>query len=192
MEEKGEDRRIQKTRGLLYDALLSLILEKDYESITIQEIIDRANVGRTTFYAHFVDKDDLLLGRLQRLQDALKAARAESQGLISEPREKLVAFSLPAFEHLYGHRPVYKAIIGSQVRHLVMEYIPVMLANLIKDESRTACQDRKGGDGEIPYDLLVHFVVSTFVSLVSWWLASRTRFTRRRSTLFSAPWFSPV
>ena len=56
MATKAPDRRVQRTRKLLQDALMALILEKGYEAVTIQDIIDRANVGRSTFYAHFLDK----------------------------------------------------------------------------------------------------------------------------------------
>src|SRR3972149_11575951 len=63
------DRRVQKTRKLLQDALIELVAEKGYESVTIQEILDNANVGRSTFYAHFQDKDQLLHSILDRLDD---------------------------------------------------------------------------------------------------------------------------
>lgn len=56
----AEDRRIQKTLKLLREALVSLIAEKPYDSIVVKEILDRANVGRSTFYTHFRDKDELL------------------------------------------------------------------------------------------------------------------------------------
>ena len=59
--DKIADRRVQKTRKLLLDALVSLILEKGYDEVSIQDIIDRANVGRSTFYAHYENKEQLLL-----------------------------------------------------------------------------------------------------------------------------------
>src|SRR5690242_9271786 len=55
-----EDRRSRRTRQMLGDALTALMLEQRYDTITVQEIIDRANVGRSTFYAHYLDKEDLL------------------------------------------------------------------------------------------------------------------------------------
>ena len=58
MESRKVDRRIQRTRQLLDDALIELILEKGYDNITVQNIVDQANVGRSTFYAHFLDKDE--------------------------------------------------------------------------------------------------------------------------------------
>ncbi len=60
MATKKVDRRIQRTRQLLQDALITLILEKGYNKITVQHIIDEANVGRSTFYAHYLDKDELM------------------------------------------------------------------------------------------------------------------------------------
>jgi AcrR family transcriptional regulator len=59
------DRRVQRTRALLRDALMSLIAEKGYRAITVQNIIDRANLGRSTFYAHYQDKEDLLLSGME-------------------------------------------------------------------------------------------------------------------------------
>lgn len=55
------DRRIQKTKKLLTEALIQLILEKEYENVTIQDIIDKANIGRSTFYLHYESKEQLLL-----------------------------------------------------------------------------------------------------------------------------------
>ena len=63
------DRRISKTRRALKKALTELILELGYEDVTVQDVIDRADVGRSTFYAHFVDKDDLLMAILAELQN---------------------------------------------------------------------------------------------------------------------------
>src|SRR5262245_23066722 len=67
------DRRIQRTRDLLHQALISLMIEKGYEVITVQDIIDRANVGRSTFYAHYVGKQDLLVSGLKGLSKHLLA-----------------------------------------------------------------------------------------------------------------------
>src|SRR5881396_2641445 len=68
---KPPDRRVQRTRKLLQDALVSLMIEQGYEATTVQDIIDRANVGRATFYAHFADKETLLVSRLEDLRAML-------------------------------------------------------------------------------------------------------------------------
>ncbi|MEJ2354006.1 MAG: TetR/AcrR family transcriptional regulator, partial [Anaerolineales bacterium] len=71
MKKERVDRRVQRTRQLLNDALMSLIVEKGYDSITVQNIIDRANLGRSTFYAHYQDKDDLLLSGIEDVVHSL-------------------------------------------------------------------------------------------------------------------------
>src|SRR5437867_8818115 len=70
------DRRIQRTRKTLHEALMALVLEGPYDSITVQQILDRANVGRSTFYTHFQDKDELLMWGTQHLRATLSAAAA--------------------------------------------------------------------------------------------------------------------
>src|SRR5260370_8493518 len=67
MKKEKKDRRIQRTRRLLRDALFTLIVERGYEMITVEEITERANVGRATFYAHYKDKEDLLLSSLEEI-----------------------------------------------------------------------------------------------------------------------------
>src|SRR5512134_762137 len=73
---KGPDRRVQRTRQSLQDALVELIVEKGYEDITIQDVIDRANVGRSTFYTHFLDKEDLFLSEFEGLWRQLEQSLA--------------------------------------------------------------------------------------------------------------------
>src|SRR5258708_5227750 len=70
-----KDRRVQKTRKFLHDALVSLIHEKSYETISVKEILDRANVGRSTFYMHFRDKDELLVSGMH---DMLRSIHHEA------------------------------------------------------------------------------------------------------------------
>src|SRR5215510_3081353 len=87
-----KDRRIQKTRKLLHDALGGLIQEKPYDEIAVQEILDRANVGRSTFYMHFRDKDELLLSSIRDMLGSVDATPLPSSG---KPHERIVNFSLP-------------------------------------------------------------------------------------------------
>ena len=68
------DRRIRRTQKSLHQVLISLVLEKDYDLITVQEILDRADVGRPTFYAHFDGKDQLLISGTHELRNTLNAA----------------------------------------------------------------------------------------------------------------------
>src|SRR5260370_17924001 len=88
------DRRVQRTKKLLHKALMSLILEKKYESITVQEILDRADVGRSTFYMHFRDKDELLFSGFQYLQSFLESVPEASATIPGKSDERITRFTL--------------------------------------------------------------------------------------------------
>src|SRR6266498_992647 len=90
MTAKTEDRRIQRTRALLLSALLDLIVERGYEDVSVQDIVDRANVGRSTFYKHFLDKRELLLSGVDGLQELLTQQRAA----LVEPRVQRILADL--------------------------------------------------------------------------------------------------
>ncbi|WP_412537769.1 helix-turn-helix domain-containing protein [Longispora sp. K20-0274] len=70
------DRRVRRTRLALRHALVELMVDKGYDAVTVQDIIDRADVGRSTFYAHFTDKEHLFRSGIQDLQAELRKACA--------------------------------------------------------------------------------------------------------------------
>src|SRR6266566_58483 len=106
------DRRVQRTQDVLHQALISLMVEKGYEVITVQDIIDRANVGRSTFYTHYVGKQDLLRRGLKNLSKHLVAHQRAALAQKGSFRERGFGFSLALFEHVHSHRNVYHAIVG--------------------------------------------------------------------------------
>ena len=107
-----KDRRIQKTRDLLHRSLAALIHEKPYDSISVKEILDRANVGRSTFYTHFSDKDELLVSSIHDLLRSIQTAKPPSSAKRSE---RIISFSLPIFEHIDHHRHTGDARMGAKV-----------------------------------------------------------------------------
>lgn len=170
---KTKDRRVQRTQLLLHKALMSLVLEKKYESITVQEILDRADVGRSTFYVHFRGKDELLFNGFQYLQSFLESAHDASSALPPNSYERIVGFSLPMFEHAFEYRRVNRALLGSSAESVVRRRIDSILVGIVSRELRLAWKKRKGGNVPVSPELLAHFVVSTFTSVLAWWLNAR-------------------
>lgn len=82
MGEEKEDRRVVRTRQLLRDALVSLILERGYDEVTVQDVLDRANLGRSTFYAHYRNKDDLLFSGFEQFAAGLHARAHEIREMV--------------------------------------------------------------------------------------------------------------
>jgi AcrR family transcriptional regulator len=165
-EQKPRDRRIQKTQKLLHEALGSLIREKPYDEIVVKEILDRANVGRSTFYMHYRDKDELLASGIHDMLQAVHAAEFPKSG---KRHERIIRFSLPVFEHIHRHRQAGAAGMGTRGRAIIHEHLQKVLAGLIAHDIGNALQSRPRTANRIPSELLVQYIASTFVLVLNWW-----------------------
>ena len=169
-EEHVKDRRIQKTKSLLHEALGSLIREKPYDAIVVQEILDRANVGRSTFYMHFSDKDDLLVSGIHDMLRSVQGTESTSQ---LNRHERLIRFSLSIFEHIHRHRHTGSAKMGPRGRAVIHEHLQKVLAELIAKDVKKDLQGHRKMAGQIPPDLLVQYIASTFILVLNWWVENR-------------------
>jgi len=170
---KAPDRRVLRTRRSLHKALMSCILEKKYESITVQEILDRADVGRSTFYMHFRDKDELLVSGFGELQGLLKSAQAAPAAVPGKSYERVIGFSLAMFEHASEYRRVNRALLGSSAEAIVRRQIHSVLADLVGKEVEIEFRRPKRVGSAVSPELLTHFLVSTYISVMSWWLRGK-------------------
>jgi AcrR family transcriptional regulator len=163
-----EDRRIQKTRKALNEALLVLMEKKKYEWITIQDILDRANVGRSTFYLHYRDKDELLLdGLTNTWEEIIRTARTSASGS-SVIYERIIAFSLPALKHAYGHKTLFKMLVGSNGWTIVRRRLEEVLIHAIKEAAGPFCKKRSISAES--FEFFGYFLASGFLSVLTWWL----------------------
>lgn len=169
---RGRDRRVQRTQNLLHQALASLVLEKDYDSISVKEILDRANVGRSTFYMHFRDKDELLASGMH---DILRSVQSIELPPSAKPHERIIRFSRPMFEHVDSHRGSGAAKMGARGRAVLHGHLQTALVKLIADDVRMHLQRGGRTVSRITPDLLARHVASTFVLVLNWWVESRSR-----------------
>jgi AcrR family transcriptional regulator len=168
--ESVTDRRVQKTQHGLRAALASLIAEKPYDEIVIKEILDRANVGRSTFYTHFRDKDDLLVSSIQGMVESVRSATMRRSEIWYE---RILWFSLPIFEYHYGHRHDGKLTMGDRGRAIHHGRLAQVLAEMIASAVTAEFAGRRKAAKSMPPDLIVQYVASTFVLLLDWWLDSK-------------------
>ena len=166
---RSKDRRVQKTRGLLHGALASLIHEKSYDAIVVKEILGRANVGRSTFYTHFRDKDELLDSGIR---DILRASESSLQARSTGPADRILRFSLPLFEHIERQRGAGDAPVDVQRHAVVHEHVERVLVELIADDLRRVGQRERASGERVPCDLLAQHIASTFVLVLNWWVES--------------------
>ena len=168
MKEDGVDRRVQRTRQLLQDALLELILEKGYGAITIQDILDRANLGRSTFYVHYRDKDDLLVSEFEHLKRMFEQYDAHAPDDTHKPAGRVPSPSLAFFRHAGEQHRLYEAMMGKQGGEVVRMYLYQYVSGLMTSHlNRQIGQTRQLA---VPREVLVHYVVSSFLALLTWWL----------------------
>ena len=156
------DRRVSRTRRALKESLADLVLEQGYEATTIQDIIDRADVSRSTFYAHFVDKDDLLMAILSDLQvpgPDMSAWKADDPAF---------GWTLELFRHLGSGRRLFKAVASSQSGALARRETTRWLEDLARAELSRLRAPRKLDARNL--EAVVRFLVGTFIGFVDWWL----------------------
>jgi AcrR family transcriptional regulator len=120
------DRRVRRTRSHLRAALLELILERGWDAVSVRDICQRADVGRSTFYVHFADKENLLLSGFDDLHHAMEQFRIEAQAPFG--------FLLPLLEHVAENRRLVEALLGRQSGQRVHWRFRDMLAELVKAE----------------------------------------------------------
>ena len=132
---KKIDRRIQKTKKHLSDAFIALILEKGYEAVTIQDIIDKANVGRSTFYAHFESKEQLLFSGHQHLSNSLLDT-------MNDKTKSGIDF-LTLYQHAAESFQIAKAMLGKKGGDLIINHVrDVMSMKISKDLKRDASRSK--------------------------------------------------
>jgi len=169
MEKRKSDRRIERTKKRLSGALISLMAERRYDEITVQDILDRAEAGRATFYQHFRSKEDLLGTGIEQLRghllDEWKSASARGG-----PGAGRLGFSLPLFRHFDSHRHLYRALVGGEGFVVVERMMRRMLATLLRQELQPR---RATGRHEASTDIALEYVTGAMWAVVSWWMQCR-------------------
>ena len=162
----SQDRRITKTRKAIYAAFLQLLNQKDYESITVQEIIDLADVGRSTFYSHYESKE-LLLGELCRYLFHHLFEREEHL-TIEEYLTHIFLHFKKNQDHvtslLFSKNDYFLRQLQKELEH----HVYPMVEN-----------DLQLSYPKIPASYLKHFVVTNFIETLTWWLKKGKKYTEK-------------
>ncbi len=178
MQDKKTDRRVNRTRRMLHEALMSLVAGGDFDNITIEDICNRADVGRTTFYLHYRDKDDLLL---ECINDAIEDLVAQVSGLpianwkeyFVESGEELPSLNpiLLIFQHAAENASLYQIIMRggsasqtqSRVREIIANAVTNYLLSKVESEGLTF-------NPQIPLEVFANYFAGSLMGIMSWWL----------------------
>ena len=161
MPKKSNDRRVNRTHRRLHDALMSLIHEKGFDAVTVQEILDRADVGRSTFYAHFMNKTDLLLGNL----------KAESFQILPEEGSAEIPSVAWIFVHAGENLALYRALSGTEAMpHVYRNFNEGLQRNWRKLLKNMRAAGRQIA---LPEKAVAAYLSHALIGLLVWWLDNR-------------------
>jgi AcrR family transcriptional regulator len=173
MKKNELDRRTLKTRQAIHEALFSLMQEKKYNKITIQDIIDRANVGRSTFYSHYTTKDELLLSSVEHILEMLNQY---VKSYVDNNAERLDLIPVAGiFEHIKENSRIITGLMKGEGAELFFEKVQSYWNSNIEEYLRLKIP--AGKEPKVPVEILANHISSTLINLLIWWLNSRMSYT---------------
>jgi AcrR family transcriptional regulator len=152
--------------------LIGLAAEKPYGAIAVKEILDRANVGKSTFYTHFRDKDELLLSGIHEI-----LRTRESCGDAVSSVEQVLAFSLPFLEYVDQHRRATGRRMVHRSHTALHGHLQHVLTMVLADDLTTLQQRSARAMFSLPTTLVARHIASTFVLVLDWWVETEVDLT---------------
>jgi hypothetical protein len=166
MEHEKQDRRTRRTRQRLRDAFVALLKEKRYEDISVQDIIERADVACSTFYVHYVDKEDLLVGKWGVFSSNLGVhagvlGHAENEG-------RFLLSTQGWFHHIQAQGDLLKIIAKDPAMDLAMK----TLHGILLEDMQTRIQSHlpENENASMPPSLAVDYLAGSLMTLLKWWM----------------------
>lgn len=154
--DRQPDRRVTRSRRQLRDALVGLILERGWDAVTVLDVCARADVGRSTFYAHFGDKEDLLVSGFDDLKRSLHARQLPAPGAF--------AFAEHLIEHARENQRLFRAVVGKRSGQTVQRRFREVVVTLVQAEVEAA------GLAPARRDAVVRYIAGGFVEILTAWL----------------------
>lgn len=166
------DRRQKKTREAIFVAFTELLAEKNYNQISVQEIIDAADIGRTTFYAHFETKDFLLKELCEELfEHIIGTAMGLPHGAYHDYcGSQGDSVFLHLLRHLQENDRNILSLLSGENNEIFLRYFKSNLKKLIVSQYEGRLENK-----ELPEDFLINHISSSFVETVSWWISRKMK-----------------
>ena len=177
------DLRVKRSRKLLRDALMSLIAEKKFDAISVQEICDRAMIHRTTFYKHYEGKDDLLRFIIQEISEALTANfPTPDVSLATASYDKSPEYLIQVFTHIAEYKTFYKAMLSGAGVGVFRLFLKDQLVKWVF--SRTQRLVERNDSLPVPVAIMAQYGIGGFLNLVTWWLEQEMPYTPEQMALY--------
>ncbi|MDF1521013.1 MAG: TetR/AcrR family transcriptional regulator [Brevefilum sp.] len=164
---RRSDRRVQRTRKLLRESIMALILEEGYDAISIQDITDKANLGRATFYLHFKDKDDLLLDVMdEMIGDFMDQVPALSEAQWELEDSKAIQ---KLFDFAADHYDLYRILIIGSGGITASRQLECKIAENIEAAIQREIEE-KNTQTLVPPNFIANHFAGSLLATIYWWL----------------------
>jgi AcrR family transcriptional regulator len=174
---------------MLREALMALILEVGYDAVTVEEITSRADVGRTTFYLHYHDKEDLLVESVNAILDDLISKIAKLPLSVWQiqpaPGEQTIAYTpiLQIFEHAAENADLYRIILRGEGAFRAQKQVRAIIAAAVDDYLRQKlAQEEPSIVPVVPRDVFANYFAGSLLSTLNWWLESDMPYSTKQMT----------
>ena len=180
-QDRRSDRRVNRTRRLLRDALLSLIIEHGYDSVTIEQITERADLGRTTFYLHYRDKEELLIESIdsiaQELLEQIKPLPKPDPTDTTGVRNPAQAATLLVFRHAAHNSLLYRVILRGEGALKANMRFHEIIQNTVREYMADLGDRLPALRSLVPMDVFSSYFAAALLGLVTWWLEKDMPYT---------------
>ena len=177
------DRRVNRTRRLLRESLMSLVVERGYDTVTIEDITNRAELGRTTFYLHYKDKEELLLESIDMIADEVTEKIARE---VSSREETGIDFNHPnrfrpilvVFQHAAENRMLYQIILhgegspaaATRIRKIIYDAARMFFSVQVNQNLKVRLTEEQ-------LALIAGYYSSSLLGYITWWLETESKYT---------------
>lgn len=174
MKEKKTDLRIIKTKNLLYSTLIALLKDYTFEEIKVSDICNKALINRSTFYAHYSDKYELLSSCIQDIKKEL-ASKLRSNTNISNTKEYYMEMLNLFLTHIDENRELFSSIIINNKNSVIMD---IFYATLNADLTKRLKEEDKKYESVVPEEIITNFYVGAVVNVSMKWLTDYQKYTK--------------
>ncbi len=167
-----EDRRITRTKSALNQAFFELIKEKGYASVTVEEITSRANLGRTTFYLHYQDKEDLLLAGLEEQLTAWvnEITRLPLVLWFQKSNSKLIRWIFQTvFETVKANEDIFALVTQEQTSRLYERFRRILAEAVTKVIEGNPWSKNRLAEVSLPISYLIDYFAGAIWASIVWW-----------------------
>lgn len=172
LKQHKQDRRSLRTYHLVSTAMMELLSEKSYDAITVQDILDRANIGRSTFYAHYYDKEDVLASITKQMLDLFSQRMQQA-----EAGPELLP-GLELFRHAKQMHQQFQVLLKGQSEEVLLKTAQALLSKNIEQNLASALSEKCSPS--VPLEIVSQYLAGAFLNLLKWWLESEMPYSPER------------